>query len=406
MRNTIPLKPKRKDSLERILAAAAIVSVIAAWFIGGVINRPPQRDCTRVLVEATNCLQVDHDTYEGYMSHEDGTETLVGWARVESSTGYAGPVSTMVGVSPAGEILGVFVVEQTETPSFFARLEEKEFFAVFVGKSAASPFRLGEDVDGVTRATITSQAVVTAVREASYTLAETKVGLDVTREATPIRFGIPEITLIALYVAGYFGHQRKFKYKKALRWGTMLVGVVVLGFVYNLPLTIAHFNSLLLGYWPDWHTNIYWYLLIGGILFVATVDGKNPYCQWFCPFGAAQECLGAIGGAKVWHPGRWRNSLQWAQRGLAWLAIVLGLLLRNPGVSSYEIFGALFSFEGIGVQWIILVVILLLSLFVRRPWCGFLCPIDPITSLIAATRRWLKPTFKQWQTKILNLKTE
>ena len=191
-----------------------------------------------------------------------------------------------------------------------------------------------------------------------------------------IKFGVPEIVLIALFATGYFAHRGGFKCQKVARWGSLLIGLIVLGFIYNAPLTIAHFNSLLLGFWPNWQDHIYWYLLLGGIFFVVAVDGKNPYCTWFCPFGAAQECLGAIGGAKLWTPGKYRYSFKLMQRFLAWSAIILGLVMRNPGISSYEIFGTLFSFNGVIAQWIILVIILLLSLFVRRPWCEFLCPID------------------------------
>ena len=61
-----------------------------------------------------------------------------------------------------------------------------------------------------------------------------------------------------------------------------------------MPLTISRVSSFLLGFWPQWQTNLYWYLLIGGVLFIATADNKNAYCAWFCPFGAAQECMAAI----------------------------------------------------------------------------------------------------------------
>jgi hypothetical protein len=149
-----------------------------------------------------------------------------------------------------------------------------------------------------------------------------------------------KITLIALLAVGYFGHQRQFKYKKQTRWVAMLVGIIVLGFLYNKPLTISMVNQALLGFWPQWQTNLCWYMLLGGIILVFTVDNKNPYCVWFCPFGAAQECMGVIGGAKVRSPGRKsRNVLKWTQRDLAWLAIVIALWFRNPGISSYAIFG-------------------------------------------------------------------
>ena len=89
------------------------------------------------------------------------------------------------------------------------------------------------------------------------------------------------------------------------------IGLVVLGFLYNSPVTLAYITKLLLGYWPQWQTNLYWYFLIGGILFVFTVDNKNPYCQWICPFGAAQECMGVIGGARSRGSRRFATVLRW-----------------------------------------------------------------------------------------------
>jgi NosR/NirI family nitrous oxide reductase transcriptional regulator len=168
----------------------------------------------------------------------------------------------------------------------------------------------------------------------------------------------------------------------------LITGLVVLGFWFNLPLTISKINTFLLGFWPQWQTSLYWYLLLGGIFFVLTVDNKNAYCAWFCPFGAAQECMGAIGGAKLTGPRKYRRFFVWLQRGLAWAAIVIALLFRNPGLSSYEVFGTLFSFTGSTLMFGLLAIILLMSLFVKRPWCNFLCPLDPVYDVIRLVRGW------------------
>jgi len=221
------------------------------------------------------------------------------------------------------------------------------------------------------------------------------LALEVPEEVTPpIQFGIPELTLIGLFTIGYFGHQQKFKYKKQARWVSMLIGMIVLGFIYTRPLTISDVNKFLLGFWPTWQINLYWYLLIGGMLLVFTVDNKNPYCEWFCPFGAAQECMGSIGGAKSRSVGKSRNLLIWIQRGLAWFAIILALLFRNPGLTSYEIFGTLFDLTGSSWQFALLGIILITSLFIRRPWCNYLCPLRPVTDLYRTFRKWILESWK------------
>ena len=394
---------KPKDYWNKRAAIFAIVSIIITWIIGYAINNEAPPDCKMVLPSADFCKPLDNDSFEGVIQNEDRTETIVGWASLNEAPGYAGPVKVMVGIDPAGTVLGTYVTSNSETPNYYERIENEKFLEEFIGLPVISPFKIGEEIEAVTRATVTSNAIAEAVRTASYTIAETQLGLEVETIIEPIKFGAPEIAILGLYLVGYIGHRGNFKYKKQVRWLSLIIGMVYLGFIFNIPVTVANFTSLLLGYFPNWRTNLYWFFLMGGILFVSTVDNKNPYCQWFCPFGAAQECLGAIGGARLWSPGKSiRRNLEWIQRGLAFGAIILGLLMRNPGFSSFEIFGNLFSFTGSWPQWVILVIVLLLSLFIKRPWCNYLCPIDPIMDLVLASHRWIKQEFRKiWQLKNL-----
>ncbi len=291
-------------------------------------------------------------------------------------------------------------MQQKETTSWMVKVLGTDFIESLAGKSYMDDFQLKEDVDGVTGATYTSRAIAEAALLGSRAVADKYLGLDVPVKAAPvIQFGIPEITLVGLFVVGFIGHKKKFKYTKQARWISMLVGMIVLGFIYTRPLTLSDINKFLLGFWPAWQTNLYWYLLIGGMLLVFTVDNKNPYCEWFCPFGAAQECMGAIGGAKPRSVGRNRNFLVWVQRGLAWLAIVLALLFRNPGLTSYEVFGTLFDLNGSGFQFAILGIVLIASLFIRRPWCTYLCPIKPVTDIYRTFRKWILKSWKTLTTK-------
>jgi polyferredoxin len=138
-------------------------------------------------------------------------------------------------------------------------------------------------------------------------------------------------------------------------------------------------------------------LLIGGILFVTLVDGKNPYCSWFCPFGAVQESLSSLTGAKFYRPRDLQDFFIWLQRGLALTAIVLGLAVRRPGVAGYEPFATLFDFNGNTAEWLFLGLILIASLLIYRPFCTYLCPIDPTVDLISALRRWGKEVWRTWR---------
>ncbi len=391
--------PKRSQQIDRVLTVAAIVTLVIAWFVGATWS---STDVTPYIEQAfpsaARFERTSDDTYAAYQT--DSSEQVIAYVTVGEANGYGGPMKVAVALDLDGGVLGMVVFEHKETRTWYKRVADDDFVASLLGKSYADEFQVGADVDGVTGATYTSRAIAEAVREGSRAVAAGELGLVApVREAPRVQFGVPEIVLIALFAVGYVGHQRGFKYKKQARWLSMLVGLVLLGFVYTNPLTLAFINKLLLGFWPQWQTHLYWYLLIGGILFVFTVDNKNPYCEWFCPFGAAQECMGLIGGAKVRSPRRYRELLKWLQRGLAWSAILLALLFRNPGLSSYEIFGVLFDLEGSSLQFGLLGIVLVAALFIKRPWCRYLCPLRPVTDLIRFVRNWIKELWQKTRTK-------
>lgn len=381
--------------LNRFLGILVVLSIIAAWITGfNLENAEVEPYLIEAFPAAVSFDKLSPNSYAAYADPEK--EELIGYIGIGEANGYGGPLKVAVAVDMEGNVTGTSIAKHRETPSWYRKVVESGFIESLAGKSYQDAFQLGEDVDGVTSATYTSRAIAESVLEGSREIAGNQLGLPVPpAPRQKIQFGIPELALIALFAIGYFGHQGKSKYKKQLRWIGMLVGLVVLGFIYNAPLTLSHINKLLLGFWPQWQNNLYWYLLLGGILFVFTVDNKNPYCQWFCPFGAAQECMGLIGGAKVYSAGRYRHFLAWLRRGVVWFAIVVALLFRSPGLTSYEIFGTLFSLLGTNSQFILLGLVLIAALFIKRPWCTYLCPLDPVVEFIRGARKW---TIEIWKT--------
>jgi len=381
---------------QRRLLIITSLLILAAWLVGffaaGANVAPLVND---VLPTATSAQR------RGSLFVGLNDSVVVGYAAVGKAPGYGGPVHVLVGVDPSGEVVGFEIVEHHETPGFFRLVQDNSFTGQFTSRPLDDPFRLGQDLDGVSGATYSAEGVAAAVREAVRTIADDGLDQPLPPDQKPIRFGLPELTLIALYSLGYVGHKMRGDnpWKQRVRWGTLLTGMIVLGFIYTAPLTIAQVISLASGYWPDWHNNLYWYLLIGGIIFVTTTQAKNPYCHWFCPFGAVQECLAAITGARLYRPRRWHTALTWLQRGLALAAVLLGLALRRPGVAGYEPFATLFDLRGSPVQWALLALVILASLLVYRPFCNYLCPVDPVVDFIGAARKWLKESWKQWRKK-------
>ena len=389
-----PAVPRRTQR-ERIFAIAAIVILVAAWITGSFRH---ETDLVPALTDVLPNAETFHPTNNGTFTAWDGSTppVLLGYVRIGAADGYGGEMRVAAAVDTNGTVIGVYILSHKETASFLRRVLRRDFVTQLSGKRVTDAFTIGQDVEGVTGATYTCRAIAVGVRRAGRQIVSKHLGWDTLSEPSPpVQFGLPEIVLLALFIIGVLGRLKRFPYVKAVRWISMIAGLIFLGFLFDKPLTLAIVNKFLLGYWPQWQQHLYWYILAGGILVMTAAAGKNPYCDWFCPFGAAQDCLGLMGGAKNRTPERFREAARWFQRLLALAAIVLALVMRNPSVSSYEIFGVFFRLIGSDVQFAILGLIMVASLFIKRPWCRYLCPILPVTDFIRLMRNWIRDVVKR-----------
>jgi transcriptional regulator of nitric oxide reductase len=90
---------------------------------------------------------------------------------VPNEHGYHGPVHILVGLDLTGIITGIVVDYHSEPYGYFS-VEPPEFPAQFKGKSIFAPFRVGEDVDAVSRASLTINSATRAIRDGSRMMAK------------------------------------------------------------------------------------------------------------------------------------------------------------------------------------------------------------------------------------------
>ena len=166
-----------------------------------------------------------------------------------------------------------------------------------------------------------------------------------------------------------------------------IISLISLGFIFCLLFTLGNVVSFLLGYWPDWYSQIYLYLFLIIIFIPIFVKGKNYYCGSICPFVATQECLGLIGKAQPRIPFYIRKHLIWLPRILALIVMIFALLEQNPGIQSHEIFATFFQLTGSNIQFILMAVVIISALFITRSFCTYLCPIRGITDFVIFSRR-------------------
>jgi Na+-translocating ferredoxin:NAD+ oxidoreductase RnfG subunit len=375
---------------EVLLAIAVPLSIMGAWFVGAFRTQAESTAfLEQALPQARHFDKVREDVYVGYARKGEAAEP-VGYVATGLGTGYAGPIRIAMSLSNEGRIRAVLILRQTETVAFFRRVLSARFLESVTGKHCADSFRIGDDVQAVTGATVSLEGLTDAIRSASRQAAR-QAQIPVPAPTSPkIVLGLPEIVLLLLYGIGVLASGPAKRSGRLLRWVGLGLGLVFLGFWLNGPISLIHINALLLGYWPLWQSHFYWYLLLGGVLLPVVVTGRNIYCHSVCPFGAAQQVVGALGGTRMTVPGKIDRLLRWAQRLLAWAAIVCALVFRNPALVHYEVSGTLFSLTGALWQFVLLAVILVTSLIFTRPWCNYLCPIRAVADYIRLVRRSLR----------------
>lgn len=89
---------------------------------------------------------------------------------VPQERAYHGPVHVLVGLDTTGVISGVAVAYTSDPYGYFS-VEPAEFAAQFTGKSIRAPFRVGEDVHAVSRATISITSATRAIRDSARAMA-------------------------------------------------------------------------------------------------------------------------------------------------------------------------------------------------------------------------------------------
>ncbi len=108
--------------------------------------------------------EIGNDEY--YIAKMSGK--LAGYVFTTSETGYGGPVKVMTGISLEGKVIAVKVIScSDETPGLGQSAKDNpEFLNQFEEKSEAISTVKNEEIDALTGATITTNAVIKDVNKA------------------------------------------------------------------------------------------------------------------------------------------------------------------------------------------------------------------------------------------------
>lgn len=375
--------------MKKIINWLAYISLTVAFVVGYVIeNDSHALDNLRLVAENDLTLKdSEHGVYKAYKGHE-----LYGYIAVGESQGYGGPMKCAVLSDLDGKLIGAEILRTFDTNSFIAKLTNKRYYDQYEGKSIGDKFDLRTDIQAISGATVSSRAVANASREASHRIAENIIHQPVEEYVREWKVSEKEGIILGIFLLGIFAILYK---KKKLIYFAQFLGLVFVGFVFNESLTVTHFGRIILGYFPDIHTHLTWWILISGTILVIIVFGKNVYCNSVCPFRATQILLNKISGINLKLSSGVSKVLVKTPMVLLWLSLMLIFISANPTVSSYEPFAMLFSLKGHGIQWYILPTSLIGALFFSNFFCRFFCPVGGVLGWMVRRRNQVVQLIKR-----------
>jgi len=327
--------------------------------------------------------------YNIYQNHSNNPEVLAAVAFnsydiTPEIKGYAGPIKLLVALSTEGIIKDVRILKHSETPSYVFTLDE--FIAQFKGKDIAGTFQLGKDIDGITRATMTSEAIAHSIDKSAK-----KVGRQVLKLNIPDPSGDQPKTLsyihiilpLLLFIVAITGALR---HNTCLRWLALMGGFIYLGIIKSTMVSVIQVVNIGMLKFPDFMTNPLWYCLVALTLLSSVILGM-VYCGSICPFASVQEILFHLGRKLKWRELKFSPEVtqyaRYIKFGILFVVVAASFIIGNSSAANVEAFLILFTAHATQVGWAFLIFILILSAFYFRFWCRFLCPIGAFNGLLA-----------------------
>ena len=175
---------KRTASVIRLISTKAAVLFLFA--LNTALGQPPievTEELMREVFPSADSYSLKEGTppvYRAFVNNPESAELeTVGYLfetpdMPPEEVGYSAPVDVLVGMDLKGTITGVKILHYIESyKSIRGDFINSEYFPdQFEDKNIVEGFRIGRDVDGISRATITSWAVSRGIRNASRRVAE------------------------------------------------------------------------------------------------------------------------------------------------------------------------------------------------------------------------------------------
>ena len=372
------IKRQRKGFWARLLSLVVVVLILAAAAIlrdGRILGHD--------LREAHEAKALKNDTLE---VTPDGAFVVNTKPLAKDVQGYGGPVPLKIHIKD-GRVAAVEAEPNAESPDFFNRA--KELLNHWQNKSVDEA--LAEEVDAVSGATFSSRAIIANMQRG---LAYAQKRGQWSEEGSVGALGTSAPPIVGSGGNSVGALETSAPPMVALI--VVLLGAVVPLFYNNRRLHLVQLavNVVVLGLWTGTFVSytLFMRIFAGGVslsaigalaapllmLIVALIyplaGRSGHYCANICPFGSAQELAGKLSRRKLRITPRVLKLLS-VLRNLLW-GVLMALLLTGTCTAwiDYELFTAfLYSSASVWVT-VLAALFLVLSVWVPRPYCRFVCP--------------------------------
>lgn len=296
--------------------------------------------------------------------------------------GYGGPIEIAMAVDARGTIKDITVASHHETSSYAGNLGD--FVKQFLGRSVQDPLSVGTDVDAISGATVSSEAVTRIIRKSLAIFSREVIGVSQQHRPAPPPSAWPPVIIVhLLFTLAILGIWRR---GRRLRWLAMAGGFVYFGLITHTMLSIIQVASAALMHIPEFLASPLWILTIIPPLLAALWLGRI-YCGSLCPLALPFELLARAIPQRYRIPRPARSGAPFNFIFLKYILLItlvaLAALLNSPSATNIEPFITLFTRHGAPPGWILLSGTLFIALFHYRFWCQYLCPVGALTGLIS-----------------------
>ncbi len=359
--------------IDRIKYVINIV-IIALLFGAVAITRDGRIFGERVDTVATQNSILEEIAPEIESSSMDGTRVINSTSLAKDVVGFAGltPVNIYV---KEGVITKVEAFKNEETPSYFSKVLRSGFLDKWVGSTLAEAADL--EVDVVSGATYSSRALALNVNRA------VAYGASVEPKGDSLFnfFDIKTILGLCVIVLGVVLSFKSRK-NKLLEVVYMVLNVAILGFWCGSFLSLAQVVS-----WMSNGFNLSLPIALLLVVILVPIFGRRgTYCTTHCPLGSAQELLNKVP-LKKFKIAPDTNKILSRIRYYIFMVLMFMMWIGvGFEVMDYELFSVFMMGSASVVVLVMGAIFLILSLFIRRPYCRFACPTGAMLTIMQRSK--------------------